>query len=175
MGAERLSSIIRSRRSVRSYVDRPVDRSVLEDIFDVVRMAPSARNRQCWRFVIVDDRDMIRRIAGEGSTSTFVARAPVVVAAVATEPGHLMRCGADASDVDLSIALDHLQLVAWSMGIGSCWLGSFDEPAVRGLLGVPDGQRIVSLMSLGYPEGEAGPPSRRPLRDVISFNTFSGE
>ncbi|MBN1433494.1 nitroreductase family protein [Candidatus Fermentibacterales bacterium] len=162
---------VRARRSIRAYAARPVERETLVEIMDLVRLAPSARNRQEWRFLVVDDPALIREIAARGATSGFVASAPVVVAAVATDSGYVMRCGANASDVDLAIALDHLQLLACSRGIGSCWLGSFDQEGVSGVLGLPSGARVVGLMTLGYPAESPEARPRKPLDDVLEFNS----
>jgi nitroreductase len=168
-----LADVIMTRRSIRAYATERVDRKLIEELMQLVRLAPSARNRQEWGFVVADDPSVISRIAREGSTSPFVSGSPVVIAAVATDPEYVMRCGADASDVDLSIALDHLQLLAWSAGLGSCWLGSFDERAVAGVIGIPDDCRIVGLMTLGYPAEQPEGRPRKTLEQFCCFNAWS--
>lgn len=168
-----LAEVVRTRRSIRAYASEPVDRAIIEELMQLVRLAPSARNRQEWGFVVADDPSVVDRIAREGRTSPFVSGCPVVVAAVATDPEYVMRCGADASDVDLSIALDHLQLLAWSAGLGSCWLGSFDERAVAEVIGVPGGCRIVGLMTLGYPAEQPEGRPRKAMERFCCFNTWS--
>jgi nitroreductase len=138
---------IRARRSVRAFEDRPVPREALGRILEAAREAPSANNQMPWRFVVVTDPAIRRTISESGIYGKFLAKTPVVIAAVGD---------ALASPkwyaVDTAIALEHMALAAVVEGLGSCWVGSFEEGTVRKLLGIPDGQRIVALLALGYPK-----------------------
>ncbi len=137
---------IRARRSVRSYTPEPVPDEVLLRLLEAARLAPSASNIQPWRFVVVRSREKRERIAGSGLFGRFVSRAPVVIVA----------CGEEGSRYhvhDTCIALEHIVLAATGEGLGTCWVVSFDEGKVRELLKIPEGFKVVALLSVGYPAG----------------------
>jgi nitroreductase len=162
---------ILERRSVRSYADRPLSRETIETVLDSVRMAPSASNRQDWRFVVADDEETIEALYHAAEEQDFVLEAGAVIAGVATDPETEMTCGMRAGVVDVSIALDHLMLRAAEEGLGTCWLGAFDQDRSREILGVPDEEEIVALMTIGYPDRELGKvdKDRKPLEAVVSY------
>ncbi|MFB6291206.1 MAG: nitroreductase family protein [Candidatus Bipolaricaulia bacterium] len=170
----KVQDAIKRRRSVRSYKDEEVPRTLLEDIMKSVRMAPSASNRQDWKFVIVDDesvKDQIYRAANEQS---FVREAPVVIAGVATDPDEMMSCEVNAGTVDLSIALDHLTLRAAEEGLGTCWVGAFDQEKTKEILEIPENHKVISLVPLGYPTYDLTREEKRrkKLEEIISYNKF---
>jgi len=142
-----LYDAIRARRSVRAYEARPIPREVLDRMLEAARQAPSANNVMPWRFVVVTDHAARSAIAESGAYGKFLAKTPVVIVAVGD---------AVASPkwyaVDTAIALEHIALAAAAEGIGSCWIGSFEEGTVQKLLGIPEAQRIVALLALGYPK-----------------------
>jgi nitroreductase len=142
---------IRARKSVRAYLDRPVEEEKLARVLEAARLAPSARNRQEWRFVVVRDAKTRKALAEVAGSQEFVGQAPVVIAACAENPGHVMKCGQPCYPIDVAIAIDHLTLAAVEEGLGTCWIGHFDESAAKALLGVPEDARIVELVPLGYP------------------------
>jgi nitroreductase len=142
---------IRTRKSVRSYLDRPVEEAVLRRILEAARAAPSARNVQEWRFVAVRNREARMRIATDAARQPFIGTAAVLLACCAETDGRVMRCGQAAYPIDVAIAVDHLTLAAAAEGLGTCWIGSFDEAMVKQILGIPGDIRVVQLMPLGYP------------------------
>jgi nitroreductase len=154
---------IRSRRSIRSYQDKPVEDEKLRAVLEAGRLAPSARNLQEWRFVVVRDKALREKLAVAANGQTFVGEAPVVIVACAVTDGHRMSCGEQCYPIDVAIALDHISLKAVEEGLGTCWIGAFDPDKVRKLLGIPDSVRVVELMPLGYPVSE---PSSRPRLDL---------
>jgi nitroreductase len=159
---------IRVRKSVRSYLDKPVEPELLDRVLEAARLAPSARNDQEWRFVVVTDADKRRRLATEASKQAFMAEAPVIIAACAETDGRVMRCGQTAYPIDVAIAVDHLTLAAAALGLGTCWIGSFDPAATRRILGIPEEIQVVELLLLGYPR-EPAPvaKSRLPLSRIV--------
>jgi nitroreductase len=159
---------IRERRSIRAYRPDPVPREILERVLEAARLAPSARNRQEWRFIAVTDRGRIEALAEAANGQSFVAQAPVVLAFCATKM-HVMGCGVDAGIVDTSIPLAYVTLAAVAEGLGTCWLGAFRQNEVRDVLGVPSDALVVGLTPLGYPAGKPGPASRKSLEEVVSF------
>jgi nitroreductase len=154
---------IAARKSVRAFVDRPVGEDELARLLEAARAAPSARNGQEWRFVVVRDRAMRERIAEEAARQPFIGTAPVLLACCAQTDGRLMRCGQLAYTIDVAIAMDHLTLAAAALGLGTCWIGSFDEALVKELLGIPAAVRVVQLMPLGYP-ADPSPVTKSRLR-----------
>ena len=146
---------IATRKSVRAFADRPIGEDELNRVLDAARAAPSARNGQEWRFVVVRDRAMRERIAVEAAREPFIGTSAVLLACCAQTDGRLMRCGQAAYPIDVAIAMDHLTLAATALGLGTCWIGSFDETLVKELLGIPAEVRVVQLMPLGYPADPA--------------------
>ena len=159
---------IAARKSVRAFLDKPVGEDVLEKILDAARRAPSARNAQEWRFVVVSDRAVRQRIASEAARQPFIGTAGILLACCAITDGRIMRCGQPAYPIDVAIAMDHLSLAAAALGLGTCWIGSFDEELVRRMLGIEPGVRVVQLMPLGYPADPAPvPKSRLSLGEIV--------
>ncbi len=163
------------RRSVRSYQDKKIPRSKLQDILDKVRMAPSANNRQEWKFVIVDDENKKEKLCERAINQSFVKEASAVIAGVNTETDYVMSCGTPAGIVDLSIALDHLTLKAAEEGLGTCWIGSFEQGEVKKMLEIPNQHNVVTLMTIGYPKRDLkkSQKNRKTIEEVSSYNNFS--
>ncbi len=160
------------RYSVRSYQDREVEQEALERVLNAGRIAPSATNAQDWKFVVAQSGELIAALA-KAADQPFLAEAPVIVAAVATNPDRLMHCGVASGPVDCAIALDHMTLAAVAEGLGTCWIGHFDQDACCELLGVPPTGRIIELRTLGYPADSPKQKSRKPLGEVVSYDTFA--
>jgi len=158
---------VTNRYSVRAYLDRPVDDEVLNKIIDAARLAPSASNRQEWRFIAVRDPEKRKKLAEIAHNQSFLAQAPVILAACAVTDGHEMSCGQLCYPIDVAIALEHIALAATAQGLGTCWIGAFDERAAKTLLGVPPDVRIVQLMPLGFPADKARAKTRMRLDEIL--------
>lgn len=144
---------IKTRKSVRAYLDQPIEDEKLNLVMEAARLAPSASNRQEWRFVLVRDAETRRQLAAAARNQDFVGQAPVLIVACAETDEHLMSCGQACYPIDVAIALDHITLAAVELGLGTCWIGAFDEMEVKKILGIPaQGVRVVELMPLGYPK-----------------------
>lgn len=164
---------IHIRKSVRSYLDKPVEKEKLDRVLNAVRLAPSAGNRQEWRFVVVADPEKRRRLAEEAAGQRFIAEAPIVIAACAETDGKIMRCGQACYPIDMAIAIDHLTLAAVAEGLGTCWIGSFDPDTVRQILGIPKEIVVVELLPLGYPKDpEPVAKSRLPLETIVRYEKW---
>jgi nitroreductase len=146
---------IRKRKSVRSYLDKVIEEEKLNAVLEAGRLAPSASNRQEWRFVVVRDGKVRRKLGEAANEQSFVGEAPVVLAACAVTDGHVMSCGQLCYPIDVAIALDHISLAAVEQGLGTCWIGAFNEVKVKEILGIPEKIRVVELMPLGYPVTQA--------------------
>ncbi len=170
---------IRRRRSVRQYQGRAIPEPVLEEVTEALRLAPSACNHQPWRFVLVTEAGLRAQLARACSNQRFIAEAPVVVVGCAFPEAAYPRMGGywNSCEVDVAIALDHLMLAAAEVGLGTCWIGAFDEAQVKGVLGIPEGTKVVALTPLGYPEHQgmlepATPGARKPRAQILSLNRF---
>ena len=162
------------RRSVRKFSSKPVTDAMIVDLLSVARLAPSASNRQPWHFIVVRDEERRRELARISGGQTFVGEAPVILAAVALEPERIMRCQVPTYAVDLAIAVDHITLAAEEMGLGSCWIGLFDQAEAAALLEVPAEYKVFTLLPLGHPADAARDKKRKSLEDIVSYEVFGG-
>lgn len=177
-----LLDIIRARHSVRHYLDKAVECDKIELCLEAARLAPSATNSQPWRFVVVDESELKSRLCERAFTGPFGMRfpreAPVIVAAVMLPPPASLRAGnllrhTNFNLIDMGIAGEHFALQAQELGLGTCWIGLFDEGAVKKLLGIPRGYRVHYLFSLGYPAGDSDEEhNRKPMSEVAVYNKF---
>jgi len=167
-----VQSAIASRRSVRAYRNKPVEREKLNLVLEAARLAPSARNRQEWKFIVVQDKEIIRKLTAAASHNTFLDQAPVVIAACATEAEYVMSCGQLAGTVDTSIALSFIVLQAQELGLGTVWLGAFSEPQVKEILNVPEHVRVVALTPLGYPAEQPQAKPRKSLKEIVLYEQY---
>lgn len=164
---------IKLRKSVRKFTEKAVDDEKLTAVLEAARLAPSASNRQEWRFILVKDRAMREKLAEAASSQSFVGEAPVVIVACAETNNHVMACGQLCYPIDVAIALDHITLAAVELGLGTCWIGSFDEEKVKQLLGIPEAIRVVELMPLGYPEDPSLKQKKRhSLNEIVRHETW---
>ena len=167
----RVSEAIRGRRNVRRFSDRPVDPEVLVRVVDAARRAPSSMNEQRWDFVLVTERELLRRVAGLGGYADHVAEAGAAVALVT--PDHTDPEERESIAFDLGQAAENLMLAAWEEELGSCHATIEDQVGIRDLLGIPESHRCELVLSLGHPSDAAvlsTPPrrgGRRPLQDVL--------
>lgn len=164
-------SAIKERRSIRKYADMLVEDEKLQNILEVARLAPSADNNQGWKFVVVKDKETRKKLV-ETTGQTWVASAPIIIVCCGTKPTIVMPNGQPKYTIDLSIATSFMILEATNQGLGTCWLGGYDESAVREALVIPDKVRVVSMLSLGY-ASEA--PMRRPrkeLKEIVSYEKY---
>jgi nitroreductase len=158
---------IQSRRSIRAYESREVEEDKLERVLESGRLSPSAGNRQERRFVIVRDAKTRKALSEAAKNQSFVAEAPVVIAACSVESDYIMACGQPAYSIDTAIAVDHMTLQAVEEGLGTCWIGAFDEKKVKEILNIPGSVRVVQLLTLGYPSAIPRPTSRKSLDEIV--------
>ena len=157
-----------SRRSIRKYKPKQISQNTLEKILEAARYAPSANNGQPWRFIVVSDPEIKEKLS-HGQWNTFIKNSAVTIVGCAFEGSEYAR---KWSTIDTTIAMQNMIIAAWSLGIGSCWVGDFDEAEVRRLLAVPKDWKIISLLSLGYPDEAPETTSRKPLTEIMSYNKF---
>jgi len=141
-----------ARSSVRSFRDTPVDEEKITYVLDCARRAPSWANTQCWRFIVITDKDKITRLAKESMVfNHWLKNAPVLVIVCADPADSGKHNGIDYYAVDVAIALEHLVLAATDVGLGTCWIGGFHEEKIKEQLEIPKRIKVVGLTPLGYP------------------------
>jgi nitroreductase len=163
---------ISNRRSVRAYKDYEVEDEKLKKVLDAARLAPSASNRQEWKFIVVRDKEARKKLKKAALGQSFVAKAPVVIVACATEAERVMACGQSAYTVDVSIACTHMILQAFELGLGTCWLGAFHENEVKDILKIPGHMRVVTMIPLGYPDQPPLMKSRKSLEEIVCYEKY---
>ena len=163
---------IQKRSSIRAYEEKPVPEEILVQVLEVARLAPSGRNSQSWKFIIVRDDERRQELGRAAGGQPHVHTAPVIIAAVATDPEDTMPCGILAYPVNLAIAIDHMTLAAVDLGLGTCWIGAFSQEKVKKILEVPKKLKIVSLLTLGYPAETGRPKARKSLEEIICYEKY---
>jgi len=180
-----LFDVIKARKSVRKYINKPVEPEKLEQIMTAAQLAPSWRNSQCWKFVVVTNiekkKDLIR------CTSVFnqswLGNEYAIIVACGNPEQSGFRNAQHYYLVDVTIALEHLVLAATALELGTCWIGGFEESKIKQLLNIPENYRIVTLMALGYPANKegivgkitksvVGSYNRKPLSEIYSMNQW---
>jgi nitroreductase len=163
-----LLDLILTRRSIRRYENKDIPEEVLQQILETGRQAPSAANRQPIHFVIVTDRDILKNLC-DNLINRFVKYAPVAIVGCADIKSLLTGRWAV---VDATIAMENMVIAAWTLGIGSCWIGACNEEKVKELLKIPDKWKFVALLTLGYPAEQPKQRKKKPFEKMFSFNSF---
>ncbi|MCW4052913.1 MAG: nitroreductase family protein [Candidatus Bathyarchaeota archaeon] len=160
--------LILKRRSVRRYAEKRVTEEVLSKILEAGRQAPSADNVQPWHFIVLTDSNIKEKMS-RGRYNSFVKDSAFTI----------VGCGyvgdADGrrwSTIDTTIALQNMVIAAWVQGVGSCWIGDFQEDEAKKLLGIPEDWKMVALVSFGYPTDQPRERQKKPVEEIIGYNEF---
>ena len=159
--------LIRERRSIRSYDGRVVETEQLKKVLEAGRLAPSARNMQEWKFVVVQGA-RLAALCEACSGQRMVQEAGTALVICAAE-NHMMGCGQPSGTIDCSIALSFMLLQAQELGLGMCWLGAFDADAVKRALDLPQEWMPVAVSPLGYPAEQPAARPRKALEEITLF------
>jgi len=165
---------IKIRQSVRAYDSKPIPKDLLLKILETAQLAPSAGNAQPWHFIVVSNKEKREKFA-QARFAKFCSESPVIIVGCGDQnvsPKWYM--------VDVTIALEHIVLAATNEGLGTCWVGSFDENEVRATLNIPGNYRIVALLALGYPREKIDimrgllhlVRNRKNLEQIVSYEEF---
>ncbi|MGA2508471.1 MAG: nitroreductase family protein [Chitinispirillaceae bacterium] len=161
--------LVKKRRSVRSYLDKPVSDAVLEKVLEAGRLAPSACNNQPGVFIVLKDQASRSKLESVYNRNWFL-HAPVIIAVCCDRSVSWKRAdGRDYGDVDAAIALDHMTLAAAEAGLGTCWIGAFNAAQAKKVLMLPANIDPIAFTPLGYPGLEAQSPKKRKAIDDIVF------
>ncbi len=179
-----LLDLIGQRRSIRKYLSKPIPKADLLKCVEAARLAPSACNSQPWKFILVDDPELKTQVcqeifSGIYSMNQFAKEAGALVVVVSEKGRFLSGLGGQIRDtryflVDIGIACEHLVLQAEELGLGSCWIGWFDERKLKKRLNIPKGKKVDIVITLGYSDPERpAPRPRKTLEEISSFNTYA--
>lgn len=165
-----------SLRQVREYLDRPVPEHVIDDVLRVARWSGSARNRQPWEFIVVEDRETLRQIAAADGYAKHVAAARVGIVIVLKNEIATQEC------YDEGRVSERIMLAALGHGVGAGvgWFTAEGEITVKELLNVPDDRKVRSVIGLGYPDEDARrarqkpPQVRKPLAEIVHHERYGG-
>ena len=158
---------ISSRRSIRKYEKKEIPKEVLNQILEAGRNAPSAANQQPIHFIILKDGETKKKLST--AFSRFLKDSPVVIVGCANVKALLTGRWAV---VDTTIALQNMVIAAWALGVGSCWIGSFNEKKVKDNLKVPDRWKVVALITVGYPAEQPKPRKKKSFEKMFSYDSF---
>lgn len=167
--------VIEKRRSIRQYTDAPVSLDDMVRVVEAGRLAPSWKNGQCWRYIVVKDAEIraeIGTIVNNNPDPSAYTNAPYVLVLCADpdQSGH--HNGQDYYMTDVGIALEQSILAAAALGLGTCWIGLFDEEPLKEILNVPEHIRIVALTPLGVPAQDPKPRPRKPTSEIAFSNRW---
>jgi len=179
-----LLDLIKHRKSIRDFLDRPVEREKIMMCLEAAKLAPSACNSQPWRFIVVDDRQLKNKLCnaafnGIYSMNSFCKMAPVIVVVISEKGKFSARIGGMFRGtkyylIDIGIAIEHFVLQAEDLDLGTCWIGWFNERAVKSILNIPQRKKIDIVIALGYYDREKARQehSREPIDEIASFNSY---
>ena len=169
--------VIKTRRSIRSYSPEPIPEDKLRRVLEAARIAPSGANRQPWKFIVVRDEDLKKKVAEACNHQTFISEAPVVIVACGRNIGYNRGgyMGSLSMVMDVTIAMTHLILAARAEGLGTCWIGAFNNDELKKVLDIPPEYNVVAITPLGYPKGEAftSSMSRKSLEEIVCYEKFA--
>jgi nitroreductase len=173
---------IKNRRSIRKYKSTPIPDTLIETILDAGRNAPSWKNSQCWRFIVVRDENIKNQLAetfapGNGGFNAVNQAPAVIVACYETNVSGYKEKQAETDKgdwgmFDVALAMQNITLAATALGLGSVHQGLFNAAKATTILNVPPPYRIVEMMPLGYPESQPDPRPRKLLKDIVYHNRF---
>lgn len=166
------STLIATRYSVRAYKPDPVEEDKLQQVLEAARLAPTAANRQPFQVIVIHTAGREHEL-GRIYRAPWFSQAPLILVVCGLPKQAWTRGdGKNYCDVDAAIVMDHMILAAAELGLGTCWIGAFDAPAARAVLGLPEDVEPIVLTPLGYPADEPRPKKRKPLAELVRYERW---
>ncbi len=159
---------ILSRRSIRKFKNKSISEEVLNSILEAGRRSPSATNKQPWHFVIARDQKA-KEAFSFGGFNKFTCDASFVVLGLYKQSEAIIE---KLSLMDVTIALQNMVIAAWVQGVGSCWMGAFDERKLKDTLNLPADSRIVGAVAFGIPDENPSQPTKKPINEIVHFDKW---
>ncbi len=165
---------IKARRDTTHFQPTPIPDQKLQAVLNAARLAPSAENAQPWKFVVIHDEDLKRKLVNVCYGQKCIIEAPAVIVAFALldQSSSLVGGFTSSYPMDVAFALGNLMLAATAEGLGSCFVHRFPEEEVRAILGAPSDARTMAIIPLGIPNGQSTPPGSKHLSEIVSYNSF---
>jgi len=166
---------IKERRSIRKYKDKIIEWKKITEILDCARFTPAAGNIQNWRFILVSDKDKKEKLAKAALKQYFIEESAYIIV-VCRDDKELKRFYRKRADLygvqNTAAAIQNIMLRAHSLGLGTCWIGAFDEQAVKSALKIVGDIHVDGMITLGYPNEKVKAPKRMDLRDMVYFEEW---
>lgn len=172
MRVTRLLQLVRNRRPVRRFADRALQADLIEGVLEAARYAPSAKEAQPWRFIVMQEALARHQIAAAAFNHPHARTAPVLILCCARIHSHISGSGRASFPIDLAAAMQTMAIAAADLGLHTSWISGFRESQVRSIVGIPNDVPIVGILGLGYPDGLEPLPERRAVEDVISWDRW---
>lgn len=168
---------IEMRRSIRKYIDKPVENEKITEILESARLAPSGNNTQPWHYIVVESKEMREKIMTASHNQKWMLTAPVFIVCAAD-----VRCrikedisiddNSPQDEVkriirDTAISVGYMLLQATNLGLGTCWVGDFTQEEIRPVLNIPSDKYVVGVITVGYPNEAPKPRPRKNLEDIV--------
>lgn len=168
---EAFMELVKERHSTRKFTSEPVKPELLDAVLEAARLAPSACNLQPWRFIVVSREGEVMDGVREAYRKEGFRNAPATIVAVGLHDTawHRADDGKDHTDVDVSIAVEHICLAAAALGLSTCWVCSFDVDKVRGALRLSDSEEPVALIPIGHPDDTVTEKKRKPMEEIVTY------
>jgi nitroreductase len=157
---------IKDRRSIRTYKGERIPKDKLEKLLEAARLAPSAANRQNWKFIVVENEQIKNQLVTACNNQAFVGTASHIIAGIG-DPAQKWH------QVDLAIALEHIVLEAVELELGTCWIGAFNEEEVKKILKIPQDRKVIALLTVGIPAESPAARPRKALEEIVAYNEYS--
>ena len=161
---------IKNRISVRNFKDIVIKKDILGRVLEAGQLAPSAKNRQPWRFLLIDDPGLKKKIQEAAYGQEYVGKAGAIILACSTNIDYEMPNGQLSYPIDISFAVSFMMLQAEHEGLGSCVITTYDEREIKNLLSVPYSMRVVMMLLLGYTDDHLIVRDRKPIKRIVASN-----
>lgn len=152
---------VKKRRSIRRYKGKPIEKEDIEKMVEAARLAPSAKNLQPWKLVIVQDPEVLEELVTPCQGQEFVSESGAFIVGMVDN--------SKWSEVDLTIAMDHLSLEAVELGYGTCWIGAFDKDGLEKKLDLPENYEPLVCMTVGVPAERSEPPTKKTVEELVKW------
>lgn len=175
---------IEMRRSIRKYIDKPVENEKITELLESARLAPSGNNTQPWHYIIVKSEEMKQKVTEASNNQKWMLTAPVFIVCVAD-----IRCrikkginvylddNSPQDEVkriirDTSISVGYMLLQANNLGLGACWIAEFTQEEIRPVLNIPFDKYVVGVVTVGYPNETPKARPRKKLEDIVHYESW---
>lgn len=169
-------TVIEGRRSIRKYKDTPVETEKIQSILEAARLAPSWKNMQCWRFILIDDPEVknsaLEAFNDDNPGKKGIAMAPILLVVCADPKESGIEDGKEFYLADAAIAFEHIMLAAFNEGLGTCWMGLLDEDKLKRVLEIPETLKVIGVTPLGYPDQDPKPRPRKAMEEILFKNKW---